>query len=82
MARKLRVQYPGAIYHVMSRRDHIEAIYRDERDPELFLATLSQGAARIDWQVHAFCLMSYHFHLVIEAPQGDLVEGMKWLLGP
>ena len=82
MARKLRVQYPGAIYHVMSRGDHLEAIFRDERDPELFLATLSQSAAKTDWQVHAFCLMSNHFHLVIETPRGNLVEGMKWLLGP
>jgi putative transposase len=81
MARKLRVQYPGAIYHVMNRGDHLEPIFRDEKDPELFLATLSESSTKTDWQVHAFCLMSNHFHIVLETPRGNLVEGMKWLLG-
>jgi REP element-mobilizing transposase RayT len=81
MARKLRVQYPGAIYHVMNRGDHLEPIFRDEKDPELFLATLSESSTKADWQVHALCLMSNHFHIVLETPRGNLVEGMKWLLG-
>jgi putative transposase len=81
MARKLRVQYPGAIYHVMSRGDHLEAIFGDRKDPELFLATMAEACGKTDWQVHAFCLMSNHFHLVLETPRGNLVEGMKWLLG-
>ncbi len=81
MARKLRVQYPGAIYHIMNRGDHQEVIFRDGGDPEMFLATLAEACAKTDWQVHAFCLMSNHFHLVIETPRGDLTEGMKWLLG-
>src|SRR6266404_5341079 len=68
MARKLRVQYPGAIYHVMNRGDHSESIFRDTHDPELFLATLSEACAKTDWQVHSFCLMSNHFHLVVEWP--------------
>src|SRR6266446_608447 len=65
----------------MSRGDHLEVIFRDEKDPELFLASLNQASTRTDWQVHAFCLMSKHFHLVIETPRGNLVEDMKWLLG-
>src|SRR5215472_13999298 len=81
MARKLRVQYPGAIYHVMSRGDHLEVIFREHRDAELFLVTLHDAATKTDWQVHAFCLMSDHFHLVLETPRANLVEGMKWLLG-
>ena len=81
MARKLRVEYPGAIYHVMNRGDHSEAIFRDNEDRELFLATLARACEKTDWQVHAFCLMSNHFHLVVETPRGNLVEGMKWLLG-
>jgi REP-associated tyrosine transposase len=80
MARKLRVQYPGAIYHVMNRGDHSETVFRDARDPELFLNTLAEACAKTDWQVHAFCLMSNHFHLVIETPRANLVPGMKWLL--
>jgi REP-associated tyrosine transposase len=81
MARKLRVQYPGAIYHVMSRGDHLEVIFRELQDRQLFLATLSETCDKTDWQVHAFCLMSNHFHLVIETPRGNLSDGMKWLLG-
>jgi putative transposase len=81
MARKLRVQYPGAIYHIRGRGDHREAIFRDDKDRELFLQTLEQACAKADWQVHAWCLMSNHFHLVVETPKASLVEGMKWLLG-
>jgi putative transposase len=81
MARKLRVQYGGAIYHVMSRGDHREAIFRSNQDRELFLHTVGQACAKTDWQVHAWCLMSNHFHLVVETPKANLVDGMKWLLG-
>src|SRR5260221_5924091 len=80
MARKLRVQYPGAIYHAMNRGDHSEAVFRDAHDTELFLATLAEVCAKTDWQVHSFCLMTNHFHLVIETPRANLVPGMKWLL--
>mgnify|MGYP000897919293 CR=1 FL=1 len=80
MARKLRVQYPGAIYHVMNRGDHREPIFRSTRDRELFLETLGQACEKTDWQVHAWCLMHNHFHLVVETPRANLVPGMKWLL--
>lgn len=81
MARKLRVEYPGAIYHVMSRGDHREPIFRDETDRRCFLATLAEACRKTDWQIHAFCLMGNHFHVVVETPPGNLVGGMKWLLG-
>ena len=81
MARKLSVQYPGAIYHVMNRGDHREAIFRSIRDRELFLETLGQACEKTGWQVHAWCLMRNHFHLVVETPRANLVPGMKWLLG-
>lgn len=81
MARKLRIEYPGAIYHVMNRGDRREAIFRDDKDRELFLATLAEACAKADWLVHAYCLMGNHFHLVVETPQGNLVAGMKWFLG-
>ena len=66
MARKLRVQYPGAIYHVMSRGDRRELIFENEEDHRLFMETLGQACEKTGWQVHAWCLMSNHFHLVIE----------------
>ena len=81
MARKLRVEYEGAIYHVMNRGDRRESIFWDDQDRLLFLKTLEQACWKTDWQVHAWCLMSNHFHLVIETPKANLVAGMKWFLG-
>ncbi|HYV27897.1 MAG TPA: transposase, partial [Candidatus Eisenbacteria bacterium] len=81
MARKVRVQYPGAIYHVMNRGDHSELIFRDDEDRQRLLSTLEEGCAKTGWQIHSFCLMSNHFHLVVETPNANFVEGMKWLLG-
>jgi putative transposase len=81
MARKLRVEYPGAIYHVMNRGDRREEIFKDDKDRERFLETLGEVCAKTGWQVHALCLMGNHFHLVVETPQGNLVAGMKWFLG-
>jgi REP element-mobilizing transposase RayT len=81
MARKLRLQYPGAIYHLMSRGDHREPIFLEAADRAMFLSTLAEVCAKTDWQVHAYCLMNNHFHLVLESPKANLAEGMKWLLG-
>src|SRR6266566_5063532 len=81
MARKLRVQYPGAIYHVMSRGDRRDAIFESDDDRRLFLETLGQACRKTDWQVHGYCLMRNHFHVVVETPRANLVAGMKWLLG-
>lgn len=81
MARKLRIQFPGAIYHVMSRGNRREDIFHDDLDRESFLQTLADACAKTAWQVHAFCLMPNHFHLVVETPQPNLVAGMKWFLG-
>ena len=81
MARKLRVEYPEAVYQVMNRGDRREAIFRDDRDREIFLATLGEACGKTGWQVPAFWLMGDHFHLVVETPQGNLVAGMQWLLG-
>ena len=81
MARKLRLQYPGAIYHLMSRGDRREPVFLDDADRPLFLCTLAEACAKTDWQVHAYCLMNNHFHLVVETPKANLVAGMKWLLG-
>src|SRR6266705_5641793 len=81
VARKLRVQYPGALYHVMNRGDRREPIFRDDADRQSFLATLGEVCVKTGWQVHAYCLMPNHFHLVVETPQANLVAGMKWFLG-
>jgi putative transposase len=81
MARKIRIQYPGAIYHVMNRGDRRERISEDDKDRERFLETFAEACEKTDWQTHAYCLMSNHFHLLVETPQANLVPGMKWFLG-
>jgi putative transposase len=81
VARKLRIEFAGAVYHVMNRGDRREEIFKDGADRELFLETLAESCTKTGWEVHAFCLMPNHFHLVVETPQPNLVAGMKWLLG-
>ena len=81
MPRPLRIEYSGAIYHVMNRGDRRQQIFRDLHDRVRFLNTLTEACGKTEWQIHAYCLMSNHFHLVIETPQPNLVAGMKWLLG-
>jgi REP element-mobilizing transposase RayT len=65
MARKLRVQYPGAIYHVMSRGDRREQIFLDDQDRLKFLQTLTEACEKTGWEVHANCLMDNHLHAVV-----------------
>lgn len=81
MPRKLRVEYPGAIYHVMNRGDRRESIFKDNVDHRRFLETLAEACGKTDWQMLAYCLMPNHFHLVVETPQANLVAGMKWFMG-
>jgi putative transposase len=68
MPRALRIEYPGAIYHVMNRGDRREPIFREGGDQTSFLTTLAETCLKTDWQVHAYCLMNNHFHLVVETP--------------
>lgn len=81
MPRKPRIEYPGAIYHVMSRGNRQEAIYLDDRDCETFINTLAEACTKTGWRVHAFVLMGNHYHLLLETPAANLVAGMKWLQG-
>jgi REP element-mobilizing transposase RayT len=81
MPRQLRIQYPGAIYHVMSRGNRREKIFLDDVDRQDFLKTLAETCQKTGFLVHAYCLMPNHFHLVLETPEANLVSGMAWLLG-
>ncbi len=78
MPRKARVEFPGAVYHLLDRGDRQEAIFRDNPDRETFLRTLSQVCARCGWRVHALVLMTNHYHLLVETPEPNLVAGMRW----
>jgi putative transposase len=60
VARKIRIEYPGAIYHVMNRGDRREAIFKDDSDRERFLETLGETCAKTSWRVQAYCLMGNH----------------------
>jgi REP element-mobilizing transposase RayT len=79
MPRSLRLEFPGAFYHVMARGNRRETIFHDDDDRRFFLATLSEACAMTGWQVHAWVLMGNHYHLFIETPEANLVAGMSWL---
>lgn len=81
MARPLRIEFAGALYHITSRGDRGEAIYEDDEDRELFLCVLAETVARFNWICHAYCLMTNHYHLVVETVEGNLSKGMRHLNG-
>jgi len=81
MARPLRIQYPGAVYHVMARGNHGQGVFQDDRDRQSFLEALGEACEKTGWRIHAYVLMGNHYHLLVETPEGNLVEGMKWVQG-
>jgi REP element-mobilizing transposase RayT len=81
MGRVPRIEFENAVYHVMCRGNRQESVFRDNRDNELFLDTLTEACDRTGWRVHAFVLMGNHYHLLLEAPHANLVDGMRWLQG-
>jgi REP element-mobilizing transposase RayT len=81
MARPIRIEFPGALYHLTSRGDGREDIYLNDTDRILFQAVLADVCERFNWVCHAYCLMSNHYHLLIETPDGNLSRGMRQLNG-
>lgn len=81
MARPLRIEYPGALYHVTSRGNARKKIFRDDQDKENFLYRLASVVKRYNWLCHAYCLMDNHYHLMIETPDANLSKGMRQLNG-
>ena len=81
MARPLRIEYEDAVYHVTSRGNARSDIYLADEDRELFLDVLGHVVERFGWVCHAYCLMSNHYHLMIETPQANLSRGMRQLNG-
>ena len=81
MARPLRLEFSGAVYHVTSRGDRREDIYLDDDDRQQWMAVLSLVCDRFNWIVHAFCQMTNHYHLLVETPDGNLSAGMRHLNG-
>jgi REP element-mobilizing transposase RayT len=81
MARPLRIEFPGAFYHVTARGNRQAAIYNDDHDYETFLSIVAQIIEHDNWLCYAYCLMPNHYHLVIETPDGNLAKGMRQLNG-
>ena len=81
MARKPRLEYAGAVYHVMNRGNRRQAIFRADGDRKCFLEALGEVCERTGWKVHAYVLMGNHYHLLLETPEPNLTAGMQWLQG-
>ncbi|MEW5746485.1 MAG: transposase [Nitrospirota bacterium] len=81
MARPLRIEYEGAVYHVTTRGNERKPVFLDKEDRHLFLNLLQKVNERFHWLCHAYCLMDNHYHLVIETPEGNLSKGMRQLNG-
>ena len=81
MARPLRIAFEGALYHVTSRGDRQENVYETDDDRNKYLSILCDVCNRFNWEVHAYCLMSNHYHLLIETHEANLSKGMRQLNG-
>ena len=81
MARPLRYETAGALYHVMARGDGGKNVFEEDKDRYAWTDLLERAHGRFGWRVHAWVLMGNHFHLLLETPEPNLVVGMKWILG-
>lgn len=81
MARPLRIEFPGALYHVTSRGNQRAAIFQDDADRERFIGLLGEVVERFHWRCLAWCLMPNHYHLMVETPDANLSKGMRQLNG-
>ena len=81
MARPLRLESEGGVYHVLNRGNYRADIFRDVKTRAAFLRCLAETCGKTGWRIHAWCVMSNHYHLAVETPQANLVDGMRWLQG-
>ncbi len=81
MARPLRIEYPGAVYHITTRGNAYQDVFLDDTDRERFLEILGEVIERFNWLCHGYCLMMNHYHLLIETVDPTLSRGMRQLNG-
>ncbi len=81
MSRPLRIEFPGALYHLTARGNERKPIVADDFDRERWMATLARVVERFHWSCHAYCLMDNHHHLLVETPRANLSRGMRELNG-
>ncbi len=79
MARKLRLEFPGACYHVINRGNYRANVFQSEKTKAAFVSCLFEACVKSHWLLHAFTVMRNHYHLALETPEGNLVAGMQWL---
>jgi putative transposase len=78
MARQWRIEYKGALYHIMSRGNEGRSIHSDDVDRDLFLSLLGEMSERFGIEIHSWVLMSNHYHLLVKTRQANLSRGMQW----
>jgi REP element-mobilizing transposase RayT len=79
MARKLRIQYAGARYHIINRGNYRKDLFESVGAAESFLKVLAEATGKFGWKLHAYVLMRNHYHLALETPSPTLVVGMHWM---
>jgi putative transposase len=81
MARPLRLESEAGVYHLLNRGNYRADIFRSDKTKAAFLKCLGEACEQTGWEVHAWCLMSNHYHLAVSTPKANLVDGMRWLQG-
>jgi REP element-mobilizing transposase RayT len=81
MARPLRIEFPGAVYHVISRGNALSPVFLDDNDHRIFMEILGKTVRRYRWLCHAYCMMTNHYHLLVETPDANLSGGMHLING-
>jgi REP element-mobilizing transposase RayT len=81
VARKPRIEYPGAVHHVYARGNNRRVIFRDDRDRRIYLRLVERVVRWKRWRCLAYCLMDNHVHLLVETPWANLGDGVQWMHG-
>ena len=79
MARPLRVEFPGALYHIINRGNAGEDVFKSLRDREKFLEYLEAASSRFSIRIHTYGLMTNHYHLLVETPKANLSQAIHWV---
>ena len=79
MARQLRIQYPGAVYHITCRGNALQDIYKDNKDRKEFLEILKESQKIYSIKVYSYVLMGNHYHILLETPKGNISDYMRHL---
>jgi REP element-mobilizing transposase RayT len=82
VARPLRIEYPGAFYHITSRGNELKDVFKSQKDREKFLSYFDSATLRYGAVIHVYCMMSNHYHILMETPEGNLSQIMHHITLP